>query len=233
MKKILIAHDVHESLEQHQTFLDRTDFKVFTAKTNDEAFKIHQAELVDLIITRLHMPGMDGEHFCSLIRDDNQLRAASLILICANTPDAIEQAGRCRANAVLIEPLHPVVLMVKAQQLLEIAGRETLRVLLSATVDSLSEDEPFFCRTVNVSATGMLIETNKQLAKGARLACSFYLPNAKKIQVSCKIIRAALAAPGDEDNRYGLMFVDITHEAKHLLADYIVKSSMKERIAGP
>ena len=232
MKKILIAHDIHESLEQHQTFLDRTDFRVFIAKTNDEAFKIHQAEHVDLIITRFDMPGMTGEHFCSLIRDDNQLRTASLLLICANKPEAIEQAGHCRANAVLIEPLHPVVLMVKAQQLLEIAGRETLRVLLSAKVDSFSENEPFFCRTVNVSATGMLIETNKQLAEGSRLACSFYLPNAKKIQVSCKVIRADMASPGDEDHRYGLMFVDIAPEAKHLLVDYIVKISMKEPLPG-
>ena len=233
MKKILIAHDVHESLEQHHTFLDRTDFRVFTAKTNDEAFKIHEAELVDLIITRLDMPGMSGEHFCSLIRDDNRLRAASLIVICANTPKAIKQAGRCRANAVLIEPLHPVLLMVKAQQLLEIAGRETLRVLLSATADSVSEDEPFFCRTVNISATGMLIETNKHLAEGARLTCSFYLPNAKKIQVSGKIVRAAVAAPGDEDHQYGLMFTDIAPEAKQLLVDYIVKTSMKDRPAIP
>lgn len=232
MKKILIAHDIHESLEQQNTFLDRTDFRVIIAKTNDEAFKIHQAELVDLIITRLDIPGMAGEHFCSLIRDDTRLRAASMIIVCANTPEAIEQAGRCRANAVLLEPVHPVVLMVKAQQLLEIAGRETLRVLLSANVDSLSDDEPFFCRTVNVSATGMLIETNKQLAEGARLTCSFYLPNAKKIQVSGKIVRGAVAVPGDEDHQFGLMFTDITPEAKQLLVDYIVKTSMKERHAG-
>lgn len=232
MKKILIAHDIHELLEQHNTFLDRTDFKVFIAKTNDEALRIHQAELVDLIITRLGMPGMAGERFCSLIRDDTNMRAASMIVVCANTSEAIEQAGRCRANAVLLDPVHPVVLMVKAQQLLEIAGRETLRVLLSASVDSLSDEESFFCRTVNVSATGMLLETNKQLTEGARLTCSFYLPNAKKIQVSGKIIRAAAAVPGDEDHQFGLMFTDITPDAKQLLVDYIVKTSMKERPAG-
>jgi len=232
MKKILIAHDIHESLEQHHTFLDRSDFRVLTARTNDEALRIHQAELVDLIITRLAMPGINGEQFCSLVRGDTRLRAASVILVCENTPEAIEQASRCRANAVLVEPIHPVVLMVKAQQLLEIAGRETLRVLLSATVDSLSENEPFFCRTVNVSVTGMKVESNMQLAEGARLTCSFYLPNAKKVQVSSKVVRASLAAPGDEDHQYGLMFTDITPEAKQLLVDYIVKTSIKERPDG-
>lgn len=231
MKKVLIARDIHELLEQNNTFLDRTDFSVFIATTNDEALTIHRAERVDLIITQLDMPGMAAEQFCSRIREDADLRTTSLIMVCANTPAAIEQAGRCGTNAVLLQPVHPVVLMMKAQQLLNIAGRETLRVLLNANVDSLSDDEAFFCRTVNVSATGMLIETNKQLVEGARLTCSFYLPNAKKIRVAAKVVRAA-AVPGDEDHQFGLMFTDISPEAKKLLVDYIVKTSMKERPAG-
>ena len=232
MKKILIAHDIHELLEQHHTFLDRTDFKIFTAKTTDEALKIHHAEMVDLIITQLDMPGMSGQRFCNLIRDDTRLRAVSMIVLCASVPDAIEQAGRCRANAVLIEPVHPVVLMVKAQQLLEIATRETLRVLLNANVDSLADDESFFCRTVNVSATGMLIETNKELTEGDRLTCSFYLPNSKKICVLGKIVRSAAAVPGDEDHQFGLMFTDVTPEAKQLLVEYIARTTMKDSTPG-
>jgi c-di-GMP-binding flagellar brake protein YcgR len=82
---------------------------------------------------------------------------------------------------------------------------------------------------VNVSATGMLIETNKFLAEGTRLSCSFYLPNAKKIQVWGKVIRSAEQAPGGEEFQYGLMFTDISAEAKQLLVDYIVKTSLKSR----
>jgi DNA-binding response OmpR family regulator len=229
MKKVLIARDIHELLEQNKTFLDRTDFRVFIAATNDEALDIHRTERVDLIITQLDMPGMTSEQFCSLIRDDADLRATSIIMVCPNTPQAIERAGRCGTNALLLQPIHPVVLMVKAQQLLDIAGRETLRVLLSANVDSHSDVESFFCRTVNVSATGMLIETNKFLAEGTRLSCSFYLPNAKKIQVSGKIIRSTEQAPGGEEFQYGLMFTDISAEAKQLLVDFIVKTSLKSR----
>ncbi len=232
MKKVLLAHDINDLLEQNHTFLDRTDFTVFTAATHSEALAIHRIEQVDLIITQLDLPGMTGEQFCSLIREDSGLRRASVILLCANTPEAIKHAGRCRANAVLLQPIHPVVLMVKAQQLLNIAGRETLRVLLSAKMDSLSDGASFFCRTVNVSATGMLIETNKHLAEGARMSCSFYLPNAKKIQAAGKIIRTAVPVTGDDDYQYGLMFTDITPEAKQLLVDFIVKTSMKSRPPG-
>jgi DNA-binding response OmpR family regulator len=232
MKKILIAHDIHDLLESSNTFLGRTDFTVFVAATNDELLEIHRAAHVDLIITKLDMPGMPSEELCSLIRGDADLRAVSIIMVCKNTRAEIEQGTRCRANAVLLSPVHPVLLMAKAQQLLDIAERETLRVLLSASVETVSKDESFYCRTRNVSATGMLIETDQPLAEGDRLTCVFYLPNARKITASCKIIRAIERAPGDEDYRYGLMFTYLTPESKKLLTDYVAETTQKPHPGG-
>lgn len=232
MKKVLIAQDIHALLEPNYAFLNRTDIKVFTAATNDKALKIHLKERVNLIITQLDMPGMPSEQFCSLIREDANLRSTSMIMVCENTPAAIEQSKQCRANAVLPRPVHPIVLMEKAQQLLDIAARETLRVLLSARVESHIGDEAFFCRSRDISATGMLIETDKPLVEGTLLCCLFYLPNAKKIQASGKIIRTIEPAPGDEDYQYGLMFTDIFPEAKQLLIDFIENMSLKSRRGG-
>jgi response regulator RpfG family c-di-GMP phosphodiesterase len=232
MKKVLIAHDIHVLLERSYTFLNRTDIKVFVADTNDKALKIHHTERVNLIITQLDMPGLNTEQFCSLIRDEPNLRAASMIMVCDNTPGAIEQSSRCRANSVLLRPVHPIVLMEKAQQLLDIAARENVRVLMSASVDSRSEDDSFLCRTRNMSATGMLIETNQVLAEGARIFCEFYLPNAKKIKASGKIIRAVDQVPGDEDFLYGLMFTDITSEARQQLLEYVESALLKARVSG-
>jgi CheY-like chemotaxis protein len=227
MKKILIARDLNALLEQNETFLKRTDLRVFVAATNDEALKIHRVERVNLIITQLDMPGMDSEQFCSMIRRDEDLRAVSMIMVCTDTPEAIDRSAQCRANAVLLYPVHPFVLMVKAQQLLDIAARETLRVLLSASVVGRIDDEPFLCRVRNISATGMLIECDTPLAQDARLYCMFYLPNAKKIEVSGKIIRTLMQTPGHEDHQYGLMFTDISAETKRLLTDYVEQTSLK------
>jgi CheY-like chemotaxis protein len=233
MKKILIAQDIRVILEKDKSLLNRTDLAVFAAATNDEALKIHRAERVNLIITHLDMPGMTSEEFCSLIREDECLRAVSMIMVCADTPAAIEQTERCRANAVLLRPVHPLLLMVKAQQLLDVAARETLRVLLNASVDSRSENESFFCRSRNVSATGMLIESDKPLDEGMRLSCVFYLPNAKKIQASAKIIRTIERAPGDEDYQYGLMFTDIAPEARQQLLDFVGYVQLNSRPGRP
>jgi DNA-binding response OmpR family regulator len=135
MKKALIAHELHALLEQDRSFLDRTDIQVFVVATNDEVLKIHRAERVDLIIAKLDLPGMASEKLYHLIREDAALRTVSTILCCANTPEAIKKSSQCRVNAVLLEPLHSVLLMAKAQQLLDIAAREMIRVLLGVIID--------------------------------------------------------------------------------------------------
>jgi CheY-like chemotaxis protein len=232
MKKILIARDLHALLEQNETFLKRTDLMVFVAATNDEALRIHRVERVNLIITQLDMPGMASEQFCSMIRGDEDLRAVSMIMACNATPEAIDRSAQCKANAVLLHPVHPFVLLVKAQQLLDIAARGTLRVLLSASMDGRVDDEPFVCRVRNISATGMLIECDTPLTEGARLSCMFYLPNAKKVEVSGKIIRSLEQSPGHENYQYGLVFTDVAPETRRLIVDYINDASHKSNLSG-
>jgi CheY-like chemotaxis protein len=227
MKKILITHDLHALLEQNESFLKRADLRVFIAATNDEALKIHRLESTNLIIIQLDMPGMPSEQFCSMIRNDEAVSAVSVIMVCPDTPEALDRSAECRVNAVLRQPVHPFVLMVKAQQLLDIAARKTLRVLLSANVEGRVDDEPFVCRIRNISTTGMLIECDSTLEIGARLYCVFYLPNAVKIEVSGKIIRSLEETFGHKDHQYGLLFTDITAETRRLIDDYIEFASQK------
>jgi DNA-binding response OmpR family regulator len=230
MKKVLIARDIHALLEQDRSFLGRTDMQVFVAATNDEVLTIHRAERVDLIISKLDLPGMTKKLY-GLIREDAALRTVSTIMCCANTPEAIKRSSQCRVNAVLLEPLHPVLIMAKAQQLLDIAARETIRVLLGVVVDGRFGEEAFYCRTKNISASGLMIEARKRLVEGARLTCQFYLPDATRIQAAGKIVRIIQQTPGDQ--QYGLMFTDITPETRQLLSDYVESSRQRSKPGSP
>jgi len=227
MKKALIARDIHALLEQDSAFLDRTDIQVSMVETNDDVLKVHRAERADLIMTRLDLPGMASEKLFDLIREDPALRTVSVLMACANTPEAIKESSRCRVNAVMLDPLHPVLLMAKAQQLLNIAARETIRVLLGVVIDGRFGEEAFYCRSKNISATGMMIETRRRLAEGARLSCQFYLPDATKIQTTGKIVRIIQQTSGGEDLQYGLMFTDVAPEVQKLLADFVEARSKR------
>lgn len=226
MKKVLIAHAVHSYLKHDPEFREWKDIAVFVAASNEEALSIHQAERVNLIITDLKMPGMSSGEFCAAIREDVNLRAVSIIVICANEIEAIEESLRCRANAILLRPVHPLVLMTKARQLVTVPPRGSYRALLNVRIEGRPREEGFFCRSQNISAAGVLIETDQQLHEGMRLECSFLLPGSTQVaHIPAKVIRVVEQADAESSRQYGLMFTDMTSDVRQVLVDYGNKMS--------
>ena len=105
MKKILIAKDLRTLFPEKGSFLDRADLRVFTAATNDEAKGISAREKIDVIVTRLDMPGMRTEDLVQFVRTSPELRQASIIMACQDSLSNRERCKRCRVNAVLTLPV--------------------------------------------------------------------------------------------------------------------------------
>lgn len=221
MKKVLLAPDIITLLVQHKSFLARADMQVFAADSNEEAFAIHREEKVHLIVMHLARYGMTTEKFCSIIRDDTDLSRVSVIIICANLQSDIEESSRCKANAILTRPVNPAILLEKSQQLLDISSRTSFRVLLNVTVEGTVGNTAFFCRSENISSTGMLIETDQVLMVGDKIACSFFLPAGERIQTTAQVVRNIKQTRGFGAYQYGIMFSRVTPEEKRALADFI------------
>lgn len=225
MKKVLIADDVKTLLNKEKSFLARDGVQLFNASTNDDVLRLHRAEKVNLIIMGMDMPGMKCEDVCSLIREDQELRAVSMIILCPDNPAALGRSAKCGANVVMTLPVDAALLMEKAQQLLDIPSRESYRVLLSVKVEGSSKDNAFFCRSENISTTGILIETDKILAKGERVLCAFFLPGSKQLKVSGEILRMIKQAAGSKSSQYGIKFFQLDDEAKSAIETFVERKS--------
>jgi len=225
MKKILIAEEIKSEIEQALAFLKREDIQVFTAATNDDLLKIHQRERAGLIIAALNAPGMTSEDLYAAIRKDRDLRTVSVILVCPDTPADVERGKQCNANAVMTLPIDVSRLRNKVQQLLDISWRESYRVLLSVSIEGTSKDRAFFCKSENLSTTGMLMETERELEKGDRVQCSFFLPDSKQVRTSGEVMRVIEQAAGSKTNRYGVKFDHLPAEAKAAIEDFVEKKS--------
>jgi CheY-like chemotaxis protein len=201
--------------------------QLFTAASNDDMLNVHKTERVDLIISHLDMPGMNAEQMSSFIRGDADLRAVRLIMICANNRDAIEHCSRCRPDAMILSPIDPALLLARAQQLLNITLRENVRILIKAVGQGNGNpgDGSFFCRLLDISASGMLIETDKNLTQGARLTCSFFLPDSIRIQASGEIVRSLDRMPESITRQFGVKFSDMTAESKKALEAFLANRS--------
>ncbi len=207
MKKILIDSEIYAKMKKGGSIMDRANVKVLTAKTNDELLALHRSENANLIITRLEAGGMSSESLFEEIRSDAKLRTVALLLFCDNHEKA--RAERCAPNAVMTLPVNSALLFEKAQSFLNVSSRGAYRVLLSVTVDAAKE-KPFFCKSENISVTGLLLEADRDLAVGEQLHCAFFLPGSKRIEVAGEIARVIDAGGKTGAKKYGVKFTGIT-----------------------
>ena len=218
MKKILVTDKVMTIIEKEKNFLHREGIKLITAATNDEVLSIHLTERVDIIIADLPTPGMKIEELCSTIRSDKAFSRVSMIILCPDNAADIQRCAQCKANAVLMLPLDPAQLLEKVRQLMDISWRESYRVLVSVSVSGSSKERTFFCRSGNISITGMLIETEKNFEKGDKLACSFFLPDSAQIKTNGEIVRVIKQVAGSKTSQYGIKFSLLPRNKKPWMA---------------
>jgi len=228
MKKILVAKAIKPFIE-NEKFLLRSGVMLYTASTGDEILSIHRSEKVNLIISQLDMPGLTAERIYTEVRQDADLRNVSLIIICNDSPADKTRAERCGPNAILPLPIDSQVLLEKTRHFLSITSRESYRVLLSVNLNGNSKDQAFFCRSENISTTGLLLETDRSLKEGDRLTCSFFLPDSKQVTVPAQIVRVMNRSDRSGARRYGVRFEKMDIGTRSAIESFVQKKSQKYR----
>jgi len=108
-KKILIAED---SLTMRSlivsTIVAIGDYETVEAANGFEALRILPREKVDLIITDINMPDINGLELVSFIRNSDNYRETPLFIISTESSDRDREKGMSLgANAYLVKPFAP------------------------------------------------------------------------------------------------------------------------------
>jgi CheY-like chemotaxis protein len=223
MKKVLLAHDLEKPIMEKSNFLERAGVGVFTAATNDDLLKVHKKEKVDLIVTKIDLPGMKSEELFSLIRKSEELKAVSVIIVCKDTLAHRERVRQCNANAFFTMPVKPVLLHMKMQQFLNIAPRKSYRAALAIAISGKFKNRPLSFRTENISASGMLISAEEPLAKGDGVYFSFFLSNGSHVTGYGEIARVDKVPGAPGTFFYGIKFTDVDPGVKALIEAAVKK----------
>ena len=224
LKKVLISDALQPMLLQHQNILTRSDIAVFPAASNDEILKLHFQEKVNLIVTRLSMPGIRTEELFSIIRQTPDLQHVSILMLREDTIGQREQSMQCNCNEVMVIPVTADVLHRKTQELLNIPTRQTYRVVLNVAVDGRFGNKPFMCRMENISTAGMLIRTEQKFDQGTAISCSFYLPDGTRVSAQGEVVRTVAQKELPAANLYGIKFLDALFEDKKAIERFIAKA---------
>ena len=108
-KKILIAED---SLTMRSLIVSTIeamgDYETVEAGNGFEALRILPREKIDLIITDINMPDINGLELISFIRNNENYRNTPLIIISTESSERDREKGMSLgANAYLVKPFAP------------------------------------------------------------------------------------------------------------------------------
>ncbi len=209
MKKIVVAKDAIHLLSEKNNYLERADIMVLPAATNDEVLRIHRKENADLIITQLDMPGIKTEELFAIIRESEELRDVSTIIICKDTLAHRARCKRCNANAVFTMPVDEALLHFRIQQFLNVAPRKSYRAALAVAIQGSFRDRPHPFWTENISSRGMLFRSEEPLSQGDGIFFSFFLPDGTHVSGYGEIARVDKPASEPEAFLYGIKFTNV------------------------
>ena len=119
MKDVLIVDDNSENLYLLELLLKRTGFRVHLAENGVEALDLLKGQKMDLIISDILMPEMDGFSLCRSVKSDDTLSRIPFVFYTATYTDEKDEAYALKLGAEMFirKPMDPQRFMDKIKQL--------------------------------------------------------------------------------------------------------------------
>jgi diguanylate cyclase (GGDEF)-like protein len=122
--RVLIADDETTSRLVVKAMVARLGHEALVAEDGDAAWRILQAQEVDVLLTDWMMPGMDGPELCRRARTLDTGRYVYVVLITSlDCPDQVLEGMTAGADDYLVKPVDPLVLrtrLVAAERVTEL-----------------------------------------------------------------------------------------------------------------
>ena len=119
MAKVLIVDDSQIVLNLHSYIFKEAGFDCAVAENGFLALEILNQEHIDLVVTDINMPRMDGYELTRRIRKTPELKDVPIIIISTEEEAKDKMKGmEAGANVYVVKPADPATLIAHANMLL-------------------------------------------------------------------------------------------------------------------
>lgn len=202
------------------TPLQRGEETVIRARAGTEALGLISACKPSLAIFTPKLEDIDAPLFCRTVRDDNATKSTSLLLVVDEHES--EMADLCLAagcNDVIRRPIDDDEFDAKISRLTAIPVRKELRTLVKLELSIEKDEEVLLGHSLNVSKSGILVQTSHVLGPEAEVLLKFYLQHdPEPMSVESRVVRAEFTGGTP---RYGMRFVGMAASHKERLERFI------------
>ncbi|MHB9142679.1 MAG: response regulator, partial [Paludibacter sp.] len=162
--KLLLVDDNEELLNITTDYL-KDYYQIFVATNGEEALSILSEEMIDIVVSDVMMPVMDGYQLCEIIKNTNQYSHIPVILLTAKTNVESKIIGlEFGSDAYLEKPFSLEHLYTQIMNLL--ASRQHLRELfassplMSSVEIAISPRDKLYIEQLNNEIEKHLLDTN-------------------------------------------------------------------------
>jgi len=191
---VLVAGGPRSSFEEFAPVLDRDKLTVVQVTSYEDAVMYAESAQVELVILGIEPTTMSLEDAVRTIRSNSSAsRKASLLVLAqpGTEDDAREFIGR-GVNRVMLTVDPPKFLALQVAELLEIPPRATLRLSTRMLVEVEDGFEMALGAVVNLSAAGLLMETDADLEPGQHVVMSIDIdPQVEPVAAKAEVVRKA------------------------------------------
>jgi CheY-like chemotaxis protein len=117
MKTVLVVDDELVIVEVLRDLLEDEGYRVMTAHNGREALEHLAVEPVDLVLSDVMMPHLDGRGLCQAMQADPAYRAIPLVLLSAGGQNAVRD-HRCPYAALVGKPFDLAVVLGLVERLI-------------------------------------------------------------------------------------------------------------------
>jgi signal transduction histidine kinase len=118
--RILVVDDVPKNVRLLEAVLIPNSYTVTTASTGPEALEKVRAELPDLVLLDIQMPGMDGYEVCRRLRADPATRFLPVVMITSSDSEVRVNALEADADDFIMKPFDQQELLARVRSLVRI-----------------------------------------------------------------------------------------------------------------
>jgi two-component system cell cycle response regulator len=164
--RILVVDDILPNVRLLEAKLTAEYFDVITASDGPSALQIAEAEMPDLILLDIMMPGMDGFEVCEHLKADPKTRHIPVVMVTALS-DVNDRVRGLKAGAddFLSKPVNDIALFARVRSLARLkVMMDELRVRQETTGGEDLFDDPLADDSVLADARILLLESSDFVA---------------------------------------------------------------------
>ncbi|MEE8537890.1 MAG: response regulator [Acidobacteriota bacterium] len=226
--RILFVEDSDLFMFFRETFFARIGWQVLNARDGKSGIDRCREDKPDLVVLSDLLPDMEGVEACRQFRSLRREKAIPVITILDGVSGSkIRQYRQIGCNDYMLRPVDPGALMERISHLLRVAYRKGPRLMVLMEAIHSRREQPALGNILNLSETGLFVETNDALEPGTLLELELRLPGTSDLLSIRGLVARRHRLAGKVQYGLGVKFQEMNAHNRELIQTYIKNETLE------